>query len=384
MDFALSPELLQLQQMVRDYARNELLPHAARLDEQPRFPREALRGLAGLGLLGVTTPERYGGSGLGALAMVTALEEIAAADASVATIMAVTNGFPQSSLLGYGTEEQRQRWLPPLAKGEWIGAFCLSEPHAGSDAAALRTRADKVAGGYVLNGEKAWITSGRDADLYLVLARTDTDAGVRGLSCFIIERGSEGLIPGAAERKMGQLAAVTSTVTFSDCFVPEDQLIGEEGQGFVIAMSQLDAGRINIAAQSVGIARAAFEAALDYSSNREAFGRTIRDFQGVSFPLADMTVKLEAARLLTQRAAWLMDQGFRVTREAAMAKLYASEAAGFITDGAVQIHGGYGYSRDYPAERLYRDARVTRIYEGTSEIQRVVIGRQLARERGRE
>src|SRR5690625_4053841 len=239
--------------------------------------------------------------------------------------MAVTNGFPQGSLLDYGTEEQRQGWLPALAKGAWIGAFCLSEPHAGSDAAALRTRADKVADGYVLNGEEARITSGRDADLYLVLARTDTDAGVRGLSCFIIVRGSEGLIPGAAERKMGQLAAVTSTVTFSDCFVPEDQLIGEEGQGFVIAMSQLDAGRINIAAHSVRLAPAACEAALYDSSTRAAFGRTIRYFQGGSFPLADMSVKLEAAGLLTQRAAWLIDQRCCVTRKAAIAKLYASE-----------------------------------------------------------
>lgn len=384
MDFALSPELLQLQQVVREYARNEVAPNAAELDENPRFPREALTGLSELGLLGVTTPEKYGGAGLDTLGMVVALEEIAAADASVATIMAVSNGFPQSSLLDYGTEEQRQAWLPKLAAGEWIGAFCLSEPHCGSDAAALRTKAEKVDGGYVLNGEKAWITSGRDADLYLILARTDPDAGVRGLSCFMVPAGSEGLLPGKAERKMGQHAAITSSVTLQDCFVPDGQLIGDPGQGFVIAMSQLDAGRINIAAQAVGIASAAFEAAAAYSEQREAFGQPIREFQGVSFTLADMAVRLEAARLLTYRAAWLMDRGFRVTREAAMAKLYASEAAGFVTDGAVQVHGGYGYSRDYPVERYYRDARVTRIYEGTSEIQRIVISRQLARERGRE
>ncbi len=384
LDFALSPELLQLQQVVREYARNEVAPNAADLDQNPRFPREALTGLAELGLLGVTTPEKYGGAGLDTLGMVVALEEIAAADASVATIMAVSNGFPQSSLLDYGTEEQRQKWLPKLASGEWIGAFCLSEPHCGSDAAALRTKADKVDGGYLLNGEKAWITSGRDADLYLVLARTARDAGVRGLSCFMVPAGTEGLLPGEAERKLGQHAAITSSVTLQDCFVPDSQLVGEPGQGFVIAMSQLDAGRINIAAQAIGIASAAFEAAAAYSEQREAFGQPIREFQGVSFTLADMAVRLEAARLLTYRAAWLMGNGFRVTKEAAMAKLYASEAAGFVTDGAVQVHGGYGYSRDYPVERHYRDARVTRIYEGTSEIQRIVISRQLARERGRE
>lgn len=384
MDFALSPELLQLQQVVRDYARNEIAPRAAELDENPRFPREALNGLAGLGLLGVTTPERYGGAGLGTLAMAVALEEIAAADASVATIMAVTNGFPQSSLLDFGSEQQRAVWLPRLASGEHIGAFCLSEPHCGSDAAALRTKAERVKGGFVLNGEKAWITSGRDADLYLVLARTDAEAGVRGLSCFMVPRDSPGLQPGEPERKTGQHAAITSTVLLQDCFVPDSQLIGERGQGFVIAMSQLDAGRINIAALATGIAAAAFEAASAYSAGREAFGQPIREFQGVGFTLADMAVRLEAARLLTHKAAWLLDRGFRVTREAAMAKLYASEAAGFITDAAVQIHGGYGYSRDYPVERYWRDARVTRIYEGTSEIQRIVISRQLARERGRE
>lgn len=384
MDFSLPPELLQLQQVVRDYARNELAPAAALLDQEARWPGAALRGLAGLGLLGVMTPERYSGAELGALAMVTAMEEVAAADASVSTIMGVTNGFPQSSLLNFGTEQQRHDWLPLLATGEWIGAFCLSEPHCGSDAAAIRTRAVRTAGGWVLNGEKAWITSGRDADLYLVLARTDEGTGARGISCFVVLRGSEGLLPGEPERKLGQHAAVTSSVTFRDCFVPDEHLVGEPGQGFVISMSQLDSGRINIAAQAVGIARAAFEAAQDYSGQREAFGQPIHEFQGVGFSLADMAVRLESARLLTQKAAWLRDRGYRVTREASMAKLFASEAAGCITDAAIQVHGGYGYSRDYPVERYWRDARVTRIYEGTSEIQRVVIGRQLARERGRE
>ena len=383
MNFSLPPELLQLQQVVREYARFEIAPQAAARDAEPVFPRDTMAALGSLGLMGVCTPEEYGGAGMDSLAMVTALEEIAAADASVATIMAVSNGFPQSTLLSFGNEEQRQAWLPRLASGEWIGAFCLSEPHCGSDAAAITTRAVRTDGGWLLNGEKAWITSGRDADFYLVLARTDPEAGVRGISCFAVLKGASGLLPGEAEQKLGQRAAITTSLGLQDCFVPDSQLIGQPGQGFVIAMSQLDAGRINIAALSVGIARAAFEAADEYASGREAFGQSIREFQGVSFKLSDMAVRLEAARLLTQRAAWLKDHGYRVTREAAMAKLHASETAGFVTDEAVQIHGGYGYSTAYPVERYFRDARVTRIYEGTSEVQRMVISRQLHRERGR-
>ncbi|HLR46609.1 MAG TPA: acyl-CoA dehydrogenase family protein [Deinococcales bacterium] len=383
MNFELPPELRQLRQAVREYARAELAPGAAERDAAGRFPRAELEGLAGLGLLGITTPTGHGGSGMGLLTSVTALEEIAAADASVATLTAVTNGFPQGSLVHWGSEWQRSDWLPRLASGDWIGAFCLSEPHCGSDAAAIRTRARKTRDGWVLNGEKAWITAGRDADFYLVLASTEPEAGARGISCFGVPAGTDGLMPGKAEQKLGQAAAVTSNVVFEDCFVPDSHLVGEPGEGFVIAMSQLDAGRINIAAQAVGIARAAFDAAVRWASEREAFGRQIREFQGTGFKLADMAVSLEAARLLTQRAAWLAEQGERVTREAAMAKLHASEAAGFITDAALQVFGGYGYSKEYPVERWWRDARVTRIYEGTSEIQRVVISRQLHRERGR-
>ena len=383
MNLSLPPELIQMQQLVREFARREIAPRAAGLDRNPVFPHETLRGMAQLGLLGVTPPEEFGGAGLDQVSLVTLLEEVAAADASHSTIMAVTNGFPQSALLSDGTDWQREEWLGRLASGEWIGAFCLSEPHSGSDAAALTTRADVVDGGFVLNGTKAWITSGTDADLMLVLARTDQTSGARGISCFVVLGDAPGLVRGRPERKMGQHAALTSTVTFEDCFVPESHLVGRLGQGFVLAMSQLDAGRINIAAQAVGIARAAFDAASEYASGRVAFGRPIREFQGVDFSLADMATQLEAARLMTLRAAWMMDRGERVTREAAMAKLFATEAAGMITDAAVQVLGAYGYSEDYPVERYFRDARVTRIYEGTSEIQRVVIGRQLARERSR-
>lgn len=383
MDSALPDELTEIRKQVRSFARRELAPRAAELDRNPRFPRETLNLMGELGLLGVLTPERYGGAGLDTLGLSVLMEEIAAADAAHSTIMAVTNGFPQTTLLNYGNEEQRLKYLPRLASGEWIGAFCLTEPHCGSDAAAITTRAEEVPGGFRLNGTKAWITSGGEADFYLVLARTEPAAGVRGISCFIVEKGTPGLQFGQPEPKMGQHAAITTSVMFEDCDVAADSLVGTLGQGFVIAMSQLDGGRIAIAAQAVGIARAALEAASDYASSREAFGQPIREFQGVGFRLADMATRLAAARLLTWRAAELKDEGKRVTKEAAMAKLFASETAGFVTDSAVQIFGGYGYSADYPVERYFRDARVTQIYEGTSEIQRIVIDRQMFRERNR-
>lgn len=383
MNFALPEDLLQMQRHVREFAQREIAPLAEHLDRHPAYPWETLRKMGELGLLGVMTPEEYGGAGLDTLSYCVLLEEIAAADAAHATIMSVTNGFPQAALLEHGTEEQRRKYLPLLASGEWIGAFCLSEPHCGSDAAAMTTRADKIPGGYRLHGEKAWITSGGEAQLYLVLAKTEPEAGARGVSCFVVEKGAPGMHFGRPERKLGQHAATTTTVTFDGCEVPDSALVGQPGQGFVIAMASLDGGRIGIAAQSVGIARAAFEAARDYAAERQAFGRSIREFQGTGFKLAEMATRLEAARLLTLRAAWLKDQGFRATREASMAKLFASEAAGYVTDAAVQVFGGYGYSGDYPVERLFRDARVTRIYEGTSEIQRVVIERQLYRERER-
>jgi len=380
MDFALSEDLLMMQRTVREFAQAEIAPLAAELDKRPCFPWKTLRQMGELGLLGITTPERYGGAGLDTLAYVVLLEEISAADASHGTIMSVTSGLPQTMLVQYGTDAQRSRYLPKLASGEWIGAFCLSEPHAGSDAVAMTTRARKVEGGYVLSGTKAWITSGGEAHVYLVMAKTDPSAGARGVSCFVVEKGTPGMSFGKPEEKLGQHAAITTSVTFDDCFLPEDALVGPEGQGFVIALSSLDGGRIGIAAQAVGIAQAAFEAARDYADERKSFGKPIREHQGVSFKIADMATRIDAARLLTQRAAWLKDHGYRVTQEAAMAKLFASETASFVTHQAVQVLGGYGYSRDYPVERYFRDARVTEIYEGTSEIQRIVIARQIYRD----
>lgn len=370
-----------MQRVVREFAEAEIKPIASELDKNPRFPWQTLRKMGELGLLGITMPEQYGGAGLDTLSYVVLLEEISAADASHGTIMSVTNGLPQHMLLTYGTEEQKQNYLPKLASGEWIGSFCLSEPHCGSDAVAMTTKAEKVEGGYKLNGTKAWVTSGSEAQVYLVMAKTDFNAGARGVSCFILEKDTAGMHFGKPEEKLGQHAATTTTVTFDDCFIPESARLGNEGQGFVYAMSSLDGGRIGIAAQAVGIARAAFEAARDYAAERHAFRQAIRDFQGVSFKLADMVVQLEAARLLTYKAAWLKDRGYRVTQEASTAKLFASEAANKITHAAIQVFGGYGYSKDYPVERYFRDARVTEIYEGSSEIQRVVISRQIYRDR---
>ena len=380
MDFSLSEDQLALQATVREFARAEIATVAADLDKNPRFPWDTLHKMGELGLLGVTTPEEYGGAGLDNVSYVVLLEEIAAADASHATIMSVTNGLPQHLLVKHGSEEQRANYLPRLASGEWIGAFCLSEPHSGSDALALSTRAERVDGGYVLNGAKAWVTSGGEAQLYLVMAKTDPSAGPRGVTTFLVEKDTPGLGFGRPEEKLGQHAAITTSLSFDDCFVPESARLGPEGQGFVIAMSGLDGGRIGIAALAVGVARAAFETARDYAAEREAFGQPIHQFQAVGFSLADMLTRIESARLMTLRAAWLKDRGFRHTRESAMAKLFASETAAEVTHDAIQVLGGYGYTKDYPVERYFRDARVTEIYEGTSEIQRMVIHRQIYRE----
>ncbi|MBW7916380.1 MAG: acyl-CoA dehydrogenase family protein [Trueperaceae bacterium] len=369
-----------MQRTVREFARREILAVAGALDREPRFPWPTLRKMGELGLLGTLTPPEYGGAGLGNLEYVVLLEEIAAVDASHATIMSVTNGLPQSLLLKHGNEEQRQRYLPRLASGEWVGAFCLTEPNSGSDAAAMESRATRHAGGWLLNGTKAWITSGGEAQLYLVLAKTDPAAGARGVTCFLVEKDTPGLSFGKPEEKLGQHAALTTTVTLEDCYVPDGLVLGQVGQGFVLAMAGLDGGRIGIAALSVGIARAAYEAARDYALTRTSFGQAIHEHQAVGFKLADMLLGIEAARLLTHRAAWLKDQGKRTTREAAMAKLFASETANRVTHAAVQVLGAYGYTKDYPVERYFRDARVTEIYEGTSEIQRMVIHRQIYRE----
>ncbi len=380
MDFSLPEELISMQRTVREFARNELGAVAAQLDREPRFPWETLRKMGDLGLLGMLTPAEYGGAGLGHLEYAVLLEEIAAVDASHATIMSVTNGLPQSLLLKHGSQEQKEEYLPRLASGEWIGAFCLSEPNSGSDAVALEARAVATEGGYLLNGTKAWITSGGEAQLYLVLAKTEPAAGARGVTCFLVEKGTPGLSFGLPEEKLGQHAALTASVMLEDCFVPDEAVLGNVGQGFVIAMGGLDGGRIGIAALAVGIARAAFEAARDYAAQRTSFGKAIHEHQAIGFKLADMLVGIETARLLTHRAAWMKDMGQRTTREAAMAKLVASETANRVTHAAVQVFGAYGYTKEYPVERYFRDARVTEIYEGTSEIQRMVIHRQIYRD----
>ena len=376
MDFNLTDDLEFMRKTIQDFANKEIAPIAADLDKNPRFPWQTLRKMGELGLMGIMTPEKYGGAGLNTLAYAVLLEEVAVADASHATIMSVSNGLPQSMILNFGSEEQKDKYLPKLASGEWIGAFCLTEAGAGSDAAALKATAKKVEGGWVLNGEKAWITSGSHAQLYLVMLKNQNG---KGINCFIIEKDFDNLEFGKPEEKMGQHASITTTLSFNDCFVPDSALLGEAGKGLSYALGSLDSGRIGIAAQSVGIARASLELAKNYAEERIAFNKPIKSFQGISFKLADMALGLESARLLTHKAAWLKDNNKAVTMAASMAKLHASEMATKISHMAVQILGAYGYSKDYPAERYYRDARVTEIYEGSSEIQRLVISRELYR-----
>lgn len=374
MSFALSDDQRMIVQHVREYARAEIAPKAAEYDRSGEFPHEQLRGLAELGLMGATLPEAWDGAGLDSVTYALCLEEIAAADASVAVIVSVQNGLPEQMLLRYGTDAQRERYLRPLARGEHIGAFCLTEPGAGSDAASLRLKAEREEGAWVLNGSKAWITSGGQAETYLVMARTG-GPGARGVSCFVVERNTPGLSFGRPEEKMGLHAAHTTTVTFDGVRVPEGNMVGEEGQGLIIALASLDAGRIGIAMQALGIARAALEHAAKYAAEREQFGKKLREFEGVSFKIARMAARIEAARMVALKAAWLKDQGQPYGKEASIAKLLASEAAVEVTRDAIQIFGGNGYSREYPVERLYRDAKVTEIYEGTSEIQQLVISR---------
>lgn len=351
-----------------------LWPLAPEYDRTGAYPWPQLRTLAELGFLGMATPEAWGGAGLDSVTWALVLEEIAAADPSVAVIVSVTSGLPQYILLRYGTEAQRRKYLVPLAKGEWIGAFCLTEPEAGSDAAALRTWAERVKGGYRLHGVKSWITSAGEAHLYVVLARME-----KGISAFLVEKDTPGLSFGPLEEKLGLHAAHTREVRLEGVFVPEENLLGEEGQGLRYALAGLDSGRIGIAAQAVGIARAAFEIAHRYADERVQFGQKIRAFQGVAFRLADMYVRIQAARALVLEAARKKDRSERFTLEASTAKLFASETAVEVPRWAVQVLGGHGYSRAYRVERYYRDAKATEIYEGTSEIQRLVIARELYR-----
>jgi len=375
----LSQEHEMIRQMVKDFAEKEVEPVVAELDKKGIFPREILKKMAKLGLMGMPVPKEYGGQGTDTLSYILAIEEISRIWASLGVILAVHTSVGTMPIYYYGTEEQKKKFLPPLAKGEKLGAFAITEPEAGSDVAAVKTSAVRQGDHYILNGGKIFITNGKEADYLIVLAVTDKEKGTKGMSTFIVEKGFEGFSYGTTEEKMGMNSSDTTELVFKDCRVPAENLLGKEGEGFKIALSALDGGRIGIGAQCVGIARAAFEASLKYAKERIQFGRPIGKFQAINFMLTDMATKIEASRLLVYRAAMLKDSNKRFTKEAAMAKLFASETAMWVTTKAIQIHGGYGYIKDYPVERFFRDAKVTEIYEGTSEIQRLVIGSILMR-----
>jgi butyryl-CoA dehydrogenase len=374
----LSPEQRQVQDTMRAFARDELAPHAARWDREHTFPREALRALGKLGALGIVVPERWDGANMDYVSLAVALEEIAAGDGATSTIVSVQNSVVCGPINLFGTDAQKEKYLRPLARGEWFGCFCLTEPHAGSDAAAIATRAEKRGDRYVLNGVKQFITTGKNADVAVVFAVTDKAAGKKGISALIVDTKSPGYVVARVEDKLGQRASDTAQIVFENCEVPAANLLGREGDGYRIALANLEAGRIGIAAQAVGMARAAFDAALAYARDRRAFDKPIIEHQAISFRLADMAVEIEAARQLIWHAAALRDAGEPCLKEASMAKLFASEMAERVCSNALQIHGGYGYVVDFPVERIYRDVRVCQIYEGTSDIQRLVIGRALA------
>jgi len=375
----LTEEHRMIQQAAREFAQNEIAPIAAEFDESGEFPTETIRKMGEMGFMGIEVPEEYGGAGMDTLAYVLALEEIAKADAAHSTIMSVNNSLFCHGILQFGTEEQKQKYVVPVASGEAIGAYALTEPSSGSDAANMRTRAVREGDDYILNGRKNWITSGPVADYFVVFAMTDPEKGHKGITAFIVDGDSPGLVRGKKEPKLGIRASATSEISFDNVKVSVENRLGEEGQGFKIAMTVLDAGRIGIAAQALGIAEAAYEAARQYVQEREAFGRPIGEFQGTGFKIADMKTRIEAARALMYNAALAKERakktGERYTLEASMAKLFASETAMFCAWAAVQIHGGMGYSKELPVERYFRDAKITEIYEGTSEIQRLVIAR---------
>ena len=370
-------EQTAIQEAARRFAQERLAPFAEGWDRRHEFPAEALREMGELGFLGMTTPEDYGGAAAGQIAYAMALEEIAAGCGAVSTIMSVHNSVGCAPILKFGTEEQKRRFLPKMASGEWLGGFALTEPQAGSDASALLTRARKEGESYVLNGVKQFITSGKNAKIIIAFAVTDPAAGKKGLSAFIIPTETPGYVVARVEEKLGQHASDTCQIVFENLRLPAENRLGAEGQGYAIALSNLEGGRIGIAAQSVGMARAAFEAARDYAREREVFGQPIIGHQAAAFRLADMATQIEAARQLTLHAAALREAGLPCLKEASMAKLFASETAERVCSDAIQLHGGYGYLKDFPVERIYRDARVCQIYEGASDIQRLVISRAL-------
>jgi alkylation response protein AidB-like acyl-CoA dehydrogenase len=377
--FQLSEEHLMIQKAARDFAQNDCKPGVIERDETQAYPTDQVKQMAELGFLGMMTAPEYGGSGLDTISYVLAMEEISKVDASSSVIMSVNNSLVCWGLEHYGTEAQKQKYLVPLAKGEVLGAFCLSEPEAGSDATSQRTTAIDMGDHYLVNGTKNWITNGGKASIYLVIAQTDREKGHRGINVLIVDANAPGVSRGVKENKLGIRSSDTHSIMFQDVVVPKEDRIGEDGFGFKFAMKTLDGGRIGIASQALGIASGAYELALAYSKQRKAFGKEIAQHQIIQFKLADMATKIETARLLIYKAAWMKDQGMDYQRAAAQAKVVASEVAMWVTVEAVQIHGGYGYVKEYHVERLMRDAKITQIYEGTSEVQRIVISRDILR-----
>jgi butyryl-CoA dehydrogenase len=381
MSFQLTDEQFMIQTMVRDFAREVLLPTAMERDLTKEFPGENLKKMGELGLMGMMVPPEYNGAGADTLSYVLALQEVAYACASTAVVMSVHNSIVCETINRFGTDEQKQTYLKPLAAGKVIGAFAMTEPHAGSDPVNLSTSAVRHGTHYIINGTKRFITSGRNAGVTIITARTDKTKRHKGISTFIVRKGTPGFLVGKTEKKMGLCASDTTDLVFDNCRISAENLLGQEGDGFKVAMTALDSGRIGIAAQSLGVAQAALDAAVSYAREREQFGQPIAKFQGLRWMLADMATEIEAARQLTLSAASMKDRGEKYTRQASMAKLFASEMVNRVTTKALQIHGGYGYTKEYPVERFYRDARVFTIYEGTSEIQRVVIANHLLGDR---
>lgn len=376
MNLRFTDEQEMMRKMVRDFAQTEIAPFIEKM-EQGEFPREILRKMGELGLMGIPIPEQYGGSEMDFTSYIIVIHELSKVSATVGVILSVHTSVGTNPIVYFGTEEQKQKYVPKLASGEYLGAFCLTEPSAGSDAGGLKSKARKDGDHYIINGSKVFITNGGEADIYIVFASTNPELGSKGISAFIVEKDTPGLVIGKDEHKMGLHGSRTLQLSFEDMRVPAENLLGEEGQGFKIAMANLDVGRIGIAAQALGIAEAALEAATGYAKERVQFGKPIAAQQGIGFKLADMATSVEAAKLLIYRAADLRQRGVKCGKEASMAKLYASRTAVEVTTDAIQVFGGYGYTEDYPVERYFRDAKITEIYEGTSEIQRIVISKQL-------
>jgi len=380
MNFSLTEDQKMLRTMVRDFAEKELEPIAAEIDEAATFPAGSVRKAAEIGLMGIGYPEKYGGSGGGAIEQMITFEEVARVCAATAVVIIASNELTGHPIYVHGNEEQRQQYLAPLLRGEKLGAFGLTEAGAGSDVASMVMTAKWENGGYVLNGNKLFITNGAEADIIVTFATVDRSQGYRGVTAFIVEKSTPGFSVGKHERKLGIRASSTAELVFEGCFVPEANRLGDEGRGFRIALESIDSSRIGIAAQAVGIAQGAFDKSLDYARERQQFGEPIANFQAIQWMLADMATQIDAARLLTYRAAYLKDQGLEFIKEASMAKVFAAETAMSVTTRAIQVHGGYGYTKDYPVERYFRDAKITEIYEGTSEMQRMTIARQLLRD----